>query len=388
MINQKSPAGSIVPADVAGLVEAKDFQGVSTDLLPKLDLEDHIPSVRPWLRMVSTAIFGSAALTIVFITICPYKVVVRAQGEIGSSSDQILVNAPFSGRVANLMAKANQAIRAGSAILVLDPTSLRGDLALADRSSVELADQKSAQRAQSQSDLARARLEVDKAQAALSFAETEYERYQQLVAAGAASTSLVSAKKAEATSARAAYFQALESLEIVKSQARNSQAELNKEIAREERTAAETRRNLVKTIVRSPVNGIVFKMAVESLQQTVGQGQLLATITPHNAKRVAKVNVRSEDVIQVKPGQRADLRLVGCPYPDFGTLPARVVEVAPDADSTTDLYAVTLMPERDFLSAGQQRCTLKVGMPLQADITTREETLLRFVLRKARMLVG
>jgi hypothetical protein len=31
---------------------------------------------------------------------------------------------------------------------------------------------------------------------------------------------------------------------------------------------------------------------------------------------------------------------------------------------------------------------VKLGMRLQADITTRQETLLRFVLRKTRILVG
>jgi multidrug efflux pump subunit AcrA (membrane-fusion protein) len=49
---------------------------------------------------------------------------------------------------------------------------------------------------------------------------------------------------------------------------------------------------------------------------------------------------------------------------------------------------VTLKPSRTVLRSGGRSCAVKLGMQLQADIITRQETILRFVLRKTRLLVG
>jgi multidrug efflux pump subunit AcrA (membrane-fusion protein) len=58
------------------------------------------------------------------------------------------------------------------------------------------------------------------------------------------------------------------------------------------------------------------------------------------------------------------------------------------AARVSDLFEVTLKPQSHWLVQGNRRCEVKLGMRLQADITTRQETLLRFVLRKTRILVG
>nr|WP_228009017.1 HlyD family efflux transporter periplasmic adaptor subunit [Cyanobium sp. LEGE 06113] len=130
--------------------------------------------------------------------------------------------------------------------------------------------------------------------------------------------------------------------------------------------------------------------------QVVTAGQELAQIAPEGAPFLAKVLVSSSDIANVEVGQRADLRLAGCPFPDFGTLRAEVVSVAPDAAAAAAApggaaasgYAVTLRPEQTELRSSSRSCGLRLGMDLTADITTRVETVLQFLLRKTRLLVG
>jgi multidrug efflux pump subunit AcrA (membrane-fusion protein) len=108
-------------------------------------------------------------------------------------------------------------------------------------------------------------------------------------------------------------------------------------------------------------------------------------------------------VDNLEVGQQADLRLQACPYPDFGTLPARVLAIAPDAlppqplqdgvregetVAVSGLYEVILRLEKVALQSAARRCDVRFGMALTADITTRQESLLRFVLRKTRLWVG
>ena len=90
---------------------------------------------------------------------------------------------------------------------------------------------------------------------------------------------------------------------------------------------------------------------------------------------------------------------------DYGTLKAQVVSIAPEASlppASGDRggsaaapppvqaggYEVTLRPDGTVLRSRTRRCDLRLGMDLTADITTRVETVLGFLLRKARLTTG
>ncbi len=141
----------------------------------------------------------------------------------------------------------------------------------------------------------------------------------------------------------------------------------------------------------------------------VAAGQELARIAPQDSQMVVKVLVPTEEIANVEPGQAAHLRLAACPFPDFGTLAARVVAVSPDAQAGSGAaeprlsaigpaadgggmgsggYLVSLLPERTELRSISRSCTLRPGMDLRADISTRVETVLQFLLRRARLVVG
>lgn len=48
-------------------------------------------------------------------------------------------------------------------------------------------------------------------------------------------------------------------------------------------------------------------------------------------------------------------------------------------------YEVTIQPERPYLVRSDQSYTITSGMEVTADIISREETILMFILRKARL---
>jgi hypothetical protein len=87
-----------------------------------------------------------------------------------------------------------------------------------------------------------------------------------------------------------------------------------------------------------------------------------------------------------------------------GTLKAQVVSIAPEASlppspdrsgpaappppAQAGSYEVNLQPEGTVLRSKTRRCDLRLGMDLSADITTRVETVLGFLPRKARLTTG
>lgn len=374
----------------------------SATSMNRLDPDDYIPSVGPWLRLSSSALLAGVALAFVFISLAPYRVVVRGQGTIRPAGELVLINAPFEGRVVAIDVKANQNVRVGQPIVRLDRSQDLDQTAQYIQSQQALLRQSAALRTQAAAELAAAALEVDKARSALELAASEYQRYRQLEASGAVSESMFAEKLARYNHEKASLAQATKRLDEIQSKAKSGEAVLEREQAAILAGLGQAQRRVVNATVRSPVAGVVFRLEVTSPLQTVSAGQQLASVAPSQAELVAKVAVQGEDIDNIKPGQRADLRLQACPYPDFGTLRARVVAISPDAlrpqpiqaggkegepIAVSGLYEVTLQLEQLALRSAARRCDVRLGMALTADITTRQEALLRFVLRKTRLWI-
>jgi multidrug efflux pump subunit AcrA (membrane-fusion protein) len=368
----------------------------------RLDPDDYIPSVSPWVRLSSSALLAGVGLAFAFVSLAPYRVVVRGHGAIRPAGELVLINAPFEGRVVAIDVKANQKVVAGQTILQLDQSQDLGQTAQFAQSQQALLRQSAALRSQTAAELAAAGLEVDKARSALELAASEYQRYRQLEASGAVSESMFAEKRARYNHDKASLVQATKRLDEIQSKARSSEAMLEREQAAILAGWGQAQRRVGNATVRSPVAGVVFKLEVRSPLQTVSAGQELASIAPTQAELVAKVAVQGEDIDNIKAGQRADLRLQACPYPDFGTLRARVVAISPDAlppqpiqsggkevepVAMSGLYEVTLQLEQLALRSAARLCDVRLGMALTADIITHRETLLRFILRKTRLLV-
>jgi HlyD family secretion protein len=90
------------------------------------------------------------------------------------------------------------------------------------------------------------------------------------------------------------------------------------------------------------------------------------------------------------------MRVSAYPYPDYGTLIGKVSAIAPDAiapesnnanaPAVAPSYEVTIQPEKTNLLKGDRPYPIQPGMEIAAEIISREETVLTFILRKARLL--
>ncbi|MDZ7962603.1 MAG: HlyD family secretion protein [Aulosira sp. DedQUE10] len=124
-------------------------------------------------------------------------------------------------------------------------------------------------------------------------------------------------------------------------------------------------------------------------------------LVPKAATPIIKAFVAAEDINQVAVKQKAQLRISACPYPDYGTLTGVVRTISPDAQTLSatggfqtvqipgemSFYEVTVEPENLVLQQGNRQCRIQVGMQGRIDIISREETVLRFLLRKVRLIV-
>ncbi|MFM9047341.1 MAG: HlyD family secretion protein [Cyanobium sp.] len=294
--------------------------GVDAGLvLHEASSDEFLPPVRLWVKLSSITLLGSFLAALVLMAIWPYRVVVRGAGVVRPTGETSVINAPFPARVRNVLVQPNERVRAGQVLAVLDPADLEGKREQLIQNRQALALQARALINQGEAALQSAAMEVQKNQAALAFAESEYGRFAQLAGTGSITTSQLQEKLANFNVARANLAKALQVMAEQRSRNLKDRAELEKELATTRADAGQVARDLAKTSLTAPVPGVLFTLNLRNPGQMVAAGEELARIAPSQAGLLVKVLVPSQDITNVEPGQRADLRISGCPYPDFGS---------------------------------------------------------------------
>ncbi|MHC5734554.1 HlyD family efflux transporter periplasmic adaptor subunit [Nostoc sp.] len=182
--------------------------------------------------------------------------------------------------------------------------------------------------------------------------------------------------------------------------------EVEKQLERDTRELQQVENELNHTTITATADGIIYKIILRNPGQTVRPGEEVLQIVPSHAKQIVKAVVASEDKSKVKIGQQVQMRVSACPYPDYGTLKGKVEAISPDTMTSPNntngspsyansipkeavsgtFYHVTIEPESLFLGKGKNLCPIQLGMEGRVDIISREETVLQFFLRKARLI--
>ena len=180
--------------------------------------------------------------------------------------------------------------------------------------------------------------------------------------------------------------------------------EIINQIAATQKEVAQIATELKPTQILAPIAGTVQDLNLRNTAQVVHPGDRLARIIPNDTPINIKANVAISDIGKVKVGQKVQMRVSACAYTDYGVLPGKVTEVSADAKSSdknvgntapqqsqamaaNGFYEVTVKPDVLALGNRTNQCQIRSGMEGRADIISKEQTILQFVLSKARLLV-
>jgi multidrug efflux pump subunit AcrA (membrane-fusion protein) len=180
--------------------------------------------------------------------------------------------------------------------------------------------------------------------------------------------------------------------------------EIINQIAATQKEVAQIATELKPTQILAPIAGTVQDLNLRNTAQVVHPGDRLARIIPNDTPINIKANVAISDIGKVKVGQKVQMRVSACAYTDYGVLPGKVTEVSADAKSSdknvgnttpqqsqamaaNGFYEVTVKPDVLTLGNRTNQCQIRSGMEGRADIISKEQTILQFVLSKARLLV-
>lgn len=356
-----------------------------------------------WLALLAVLALGAWAYR------APLDEVTVGTGKVVPSSREQVVQSLEGGILAELKVREGDEVQVGQVLARLDPTRiqstvgesdarLQAALATAARlraevSGTPLVFPKSvladaglvrAETALHQSRLNSLRDTVLGLEDTLALILRELKLTESLVAQGAASDVEVLRLKRQVSDLRT-------KISDTKSQylvrAREELAKANAEIETQGSITRGRSDSLSRTVVHSPVKGVVKNIEVNTVGGVIPPNGKLLEIVPVDEQLLVETRIAPRDVAFIYPGQRAMVKVTAYDYAIYGGLEGQVVNISPDTiqdEVKRDqfYFRVYVRTTDDHLKNAQgQRFPIAPGMVATADIHTGSKTVWEYLVK-------
>jgi adhesin transport system membrane fusion protein len=142
---------------------------------------------------------------------------------------------------------------------------------------------------------------------------------------------------------------------------------------------------VARTDIRSPVDGIVNTLDVNTLGAFVQPGAVVAGIVPTSETLLVEARVSPRDVAFIQPDQEALIKVTAYDFSIFGGIEGKVSNIT--ADSLVDqktgepYYQVRVATEKSTLERDGKTYSIIPGMICSVDIKTGRKTILTYLLK-------
>ncbi|MCI5039294.1 MULTISPECIES: HlyD family type I secretion periplasmic adaptor subunit [Donghicola] len=168
-----------------------------------------------------------------------------------------------------------------------------------------------------------------------------------------------------------------------------SYSETLKELNTLKQNLKASRDQLDRTTLISPMRGVVNNLAVTTIGGVVRSGEEIMQIIPMDDELFVEAKIKPKDIAQVRPGQKATIKLSSYDYTIYGALNGEVELVsadtfkderssAPDGDPH---YKVTVRVDLSNLTERQREIEMRPGMLATVELYTGEKTVLQYLLK-------
>ncbi len=141
---------------------------------------------------------------------------------------------------------------------------------------------------------------------------------------------------------------------------------------------------LQRTLVVSPVRGIVKQLLVNTIGGVIQPGSDLVEIVPLDDTLLVEAKIRPQDIAFLHPGQEAVVKFTAYDYTIYGGLQAKLEQIG--ADTVTDedgnsFYEIKLRTDKSYLGSVEHPLLIIPGMVASVDIITGHKSVLSYLLK-------
>ncbi len=150
----------------------------------------------------------------------------------------------------------------------------------------------------------------------------------------------------------------------------------------------ETKKNLediiARTVIRSPVDGVVKELLVHTIGSSVQPSSELLTVVPTVYEMIAEVKMKPEEIAKLHVGQSVKLKVTAFDYSIYGDLKGKITNISPDTivdkETGESHYLIYIKTKSNYLN-NNEKYKIKVGMMVNADILVGKKSIMSFLLK-------
>jgi adhesin transport system membrane fusion protein len=168
------------------------------------------------------------------------------------------------------------------------------------------------------------------------------------------------------------------------SQAKEKMNEALAELRSLRATSTALEDQVIRTIVKSPMKGIVQKLYVHTVGGVIKPGQDIMEIVPSDETLLIKVRIKPKDIAFIYKGQRAIVKFTAYDFAVYGGLEGKVVQISPDSIKDEEgnvFYEVRIKTDKNYIGRHGKKLKIIPGMTTTVDIITGKKSVLDYILK-------
>jgi len=179
----------------------------------------------------------------------------------------------------------------------------------------------------------------------------------------------------------------IEKIRNFRSEAGTEIQKISAEIKKYESILVSEKDKLAKTIVRSPVNGFIKQININTIGGVIKSGMDLIEIVPDSDILLVEAKIDPKDIAFINPSQKAIVKITAYDFSIYGGLDGKIVEISADSIVDKDskdgksYYKVVVRTDKNYLEKDGKKLPIIPGMVASIDIVTGKKTILDFVLK-------
>jgi len=179
----------------------------------------------------------------------------------------------------------------------------------------------------------------------------------------------------------------LEKIATFRAKASDELEKINAEIKKYESKIISEKDKLDKTIIISPVDGIIKQININTIGGVVRSGVDLIEIVPQSKIMLVEAKIKPKDIAFINPKQKAIVKITAYDFSIYGGLEGKIVEISADTIKDEDskdgqtYYKVVIQTNKNYLEKDGDKLSIIPGMIASVDIITGQKSILDFILK-------
>lgn len=141
-----------------------------------------------------------------------------------------------------------------------------------------------------------------------------------------------------------------------------------------------------KYTIKSPVNGYILKVDINTSDAVLTPAQKLLTIVPENVNIYALVDVQNKDIGYLKDQMDAIVKIDTFDFQKFGYIQSKVKKISNSSVEKENIglvYEIVLDLDKNYLEIANQKVYLKPGMSVTGELKVGKRKVIEFFIYPA-----